>query len=304
MPAYQIQVRGRLDGTTAFAIPSPVPAPANGGVIKIDAGANVDVGTFDLSALALTDNTPVWLRAVHVEYAALTRAARIDAVISGSRTNDRIIPDQAAAAAAPLMRSYVLTPAAIQPMGTLLSILTDDTNDTFGGLPVAGPHFIFLDVEPIRDDAQQGLIQDMAAYAEVKGEAEGEVFQSFQDVAATLVSELGIVNVPSWATWPKAQISSIFVTIGDAPAAGESMVVLVERIAVDTGAATTIGTVTLSNPGTVADSQTIIPIDPVTNTGFNNGDRIRLTRTYVAGMAPTPMTNTTVRVALAPVAFT
>ena len=303
MPAYQIQVRGTLDGATAFALPVAVPAPSNGGVIKIDAGVAINVGTFNLNTLALSDSTPVWLRAVHVEYAPLTRAARIESNVAGSRTADRVIPDQAAAAAAPLMRPYILTPAAIQPIGALLDILTDDTDNTFSGVPVAGPHFVYIDVEPIRNDKQMGLIQDLASFARAKADAEGEILESFQAVAATLVSEIAIVALPNGTTAGKAQVQSADVTVGVAPAAGESMVILVERIALGTGTATTIGTVTLANPGTTANSLTSIPLNPILNAGFNTGDRLRITRTYTAGMAPAPMTLTTVRVHLVPTEF-
>src|SRR5690606_25283153 len=158
------------------------------------------------------------------------------------------------------MRPYVLAPAIIQPIGTVLDILTDDTDDTFTGTPVQGPHFVYLDVEPITSDAQMGLIQDLASFARAKSEAEGEIFVSSQAVAASGTEELGVVNVPNTATWPRAQIASAGVTVGAAPAAGESMVIDIERVAVTTGAVTTIGTVTLSNPGTTSNSITVIPI--------------------------------------------
>src|SRR5690606_32078957 len=130
--------------------------------------------------------------------------------------------------------------------------------------------------------------QDLASFARAKSEAEGEIFVSSQAVAASGTEELGVVNVPNTATWPKAQIASAVVTVGAAPAAGAAMVSDIERAARTPCPGPTTG----------------IPIDPVTNTGFNNGDRIRVTRTYVAGGAPTPMADTVVRIQLAPVAFT
>lgn len=305
MPAYQIQVQGELDGTTAFVMPTTLPAPDNGGVIKIDAGAGVNVGTFDLNALAGTDGTPVWVRALHVEYAALTRAARINGDISGSQAPDTVIPDIADANAAPLMRPNVLSKSIIMPIGAELDILTDDTDDTFSGSPVAGPHFIYIDVEPIRDDEQMALIQDLAAFAGVKSDAEGEVYQSVQAVAASLTEEIGIVNLPSkGVTAQQAQIVEASVSVGDAPAAGESMLIILQAVTVGTGTAVELGRVTLSNPGTTAYSNTVIPINNPGNDGLINGSRIRVVRTYTAGGGPTPMTQTTVRAKIAPIQLT
>lgn len=301
MPAFQIQVQGALDGATAFAIPATLPAPANGGVIKIDAGVAVAVGTFDLNALIRSFNVPVWIRALHTEFAPLTRAARFRLTNPGSRTPDQLLPDLESATAAPLMRPYVLTPGCIAPAGSLLTVLTDDTNDTFGGAPVAGPHFVYLDLEPIRDDAQMGLIQDMGAFASAKAKAEGEVMESFQAVAASLTTELGIVSPPRNDASGAMMLQSIRITNGAVAAAGESLVVTVNRITVGTGAVVALGTFTID--ATVpANSISLGALNQSLNL-LTAGDRIQVVRTYTAGGGPTPMTNTLVRVALAPVAF-
>jgi hypothetical protein len=199
------------------------------------------------------------------------------------------------------MRPNILSGNIVLPIGAELDILTDDTNDDFGGLPVEGPHFVYLDVEPIINDEQMALVQDLASYARVKASAEGEIYQSFQATAASLTEELGIINVPAKGlTWPQAQAVEAEVTVGDGPAAGESMLIIVQAVSVGTGAGVEIGRVTLSNPDTTAYSRTTIPLSNSV-LGLTNGDRIRISRTYTAGGGPTPMTDTTVRVKIAPI---
>lgn len=302
MPGYQIQVRGTIDGSTLFVLPDPIPAPTLGGVIKIDAGAGIDVGRIDLAALALTDNTPLWIRMVHVEYAALTRAARIELDVSGSNARERIIPDQAVAAAvAPLMKPYILTPGAIAQVGAIMTILTDDTDDTFGGAPVTGPHFIYIDVEPIRNDEQLGLIQDLEAFANAKALAQGEQYTSLQAVAATATAIMGNVAPAAASSGDSANmmVQSMQVTNGAVADAGEDIIITVQRVS--GGIVTTLGTVTIDST-IAANSVTPISIDPARNV-LTEGDLIQVTRTYTAGMAPTPITNTLVRVQTVPLAF-
>ncbi len=312
MTAYQIQVQGDLDGSTAFALPSSIPAPANGGVIKIDAGAGVDVGTFDVNTLAGTDSTPIWLRAIHVEFAALTRAARVQADISGSLARDQVLPVLANAAAAPLMRPYVLTPGCILPVGAELDILTDDSDDTFTGSPVAGPHFIYLDLVPITDDSQMTLIQNIISEAQTRAAAQGEVFFDNQAVAASDTRDIGLISPPRPAAdssllltsvpdSPASQIQRLEIGLGDAAAAGESMQIQLQRIAAGTGASTTLQTIVIDD-SIPANTRLSLTPDPTTN-NLGLGDRIRVVRTYTAGGGPTPMTNTSVRVQVAPVAF-
>lgn len=304
MPAYQIQVRGTLNGATAFALPTIVPQPQDGGVIKIDAGVGINVGTFDLAALALTDNTPLWIRAIQVEYSALTRAARIQLDVSGSQARERIIPDQdVAAAVAPLMKPYILTPNAIAQVGALLTILTDDTDGTFTNDSVAGPHFVYIDVEPIRNDEQLTLIQDLEAFANAKSLAQGEQYSSLQLVAATATEIMGNVAPPDAANGDSARmmVQSIQVTNGAIADAGEDIIIAVQRVEVGTGSVTTIGTFTIDST-VLANSVSVVPIDQARNV-LTPGDLIQVTRTYTAGMAPTPITNTLVRVQTVPLAF-
>lgn len=305
MPGYQIQIRGLLNGATAFVMPDPIPAPAEGGVIKIDAGAGVAAGAFTLGDFVDAES-PLWIRMIHCEFAALTRAARFEFDVSGSNTPDRIIPDQTvAAAAAPLMAPYQLYPGTIAPQGTVLTVLTDDTDGTFTGAPVAGPHFLYLDVVPIRNDEQMGLIQDLAAFAEVKGLAQGEVYSSFQAIAATATDIMGTVQPPTaerGQSFARMMVQEMSVVNGAIAAAGESMVVAVQQVEVATGTVRVLGQVTID--ATVpANSVTPIPINQAISALLRTGDKIQVTRTYVAGMAPTPMTNTVVRVRTVPQSF-
>lgn len=299
MPAFQIQVQGLLDGATAFIVPDPIPAPTEGGVIKIDAGAGINVGTFDLSALARTD-IPLWLRAYHVECATpLTRALRSQTINPGSRENRWVTPDIAPIGDPLLMPPFQLAKQIVIRPGDTLRVLTDDTSASFGGAPVAGPHFVYFDLVPIVDDEMATQIEELAAYADLRARAEGEIFTSVQQVAASGDDFLDLVSVPQGVNQPTnsvAQIQEMSVIIGDAAAAGESMVINVRREF--GGASAIVGTVTIDNT-VAANSETIIPLLLPQNR-IVEGSTIRVERTYVAGMAPTPLTNTVVRVEMVP----
>lgn len=300
MTAYQIQVRGLLDGVTPFVLPSPVPEPSDGGVIKIDAGVGVDVGRFNLAELS-DPNIPVWVRAYHAEFASGTLASRSDLLLQGSRQNQLLVPINSVSAGALLQRPAVLNPNGVTPVGAILRVLTDDTDSTFGGSPVAGPHFVYLDLVPLTDDETATLAQDMEAFADAKARAQGEVYESFQSVAATLGEDLGLWVSPialdirnNAAT---GQIQAARVSVGTAPAAAESMVVAIQHTL---GAITTImATVTIDS--TFSDGD-VVDIPLTTNTiNIFTDSRIRVLRTYTAGGGPTPMANTTVRVQVVPV---
>lgn len=305
MAGYQIQIQGLLDGATAFVIPTTIPAPVEGGVRKIDAGAGVAAGAFTLGDFVDTDS-PMWIRAIHCEFAALTRAARFELTNPGSLAPLRLLPDQVpAVAAAPLMPPWQLWPNCIAQVGSVLTVLTDDTDDTFSGAPVAGPHFLYLDLEAIVDDEQMGLVQDLAAFADAKARAQGETYSSFQAVAATATSVMGSVQSPvadRGTTVMRQMVLEATVVNGDVAAAGESMVITVQQVEVGTGSVRTLAQVTIDDT-VAANSVTTIPIVQDNNALVRTGDLIQVTRTYTAGMAPTPMTNTLVRVRTVPQAF-
>lgn len=301
MPAYQIQVRGTLDGATPLVIPATLPAPVSGGVIKIDAGAGVNVGTFDLSALAGAAK-PVWLRALHVEWAAATRAARCRYAVSGSQSFPLVAPVDSVAGGQLLSRMSVLASAVLAPAGSIVQILTDSVNSTFGGAPVAGPHFVFLDLVPVRNDDESTRVQRLQTLAADRARAEGEVYNSFQAVAATATEELGLWTGPLedavGNNTSSGMIQRAQVSVGTAPAAGESMVIAVQRVFAG-GVASTMGTITVDN--TFSNGQLAeIPLT-TNNQNIVAGSVIRISRTYVAGGGPQPMANTLVRIELAPV---
>ena len=92
------------------------------------------------------------------------------------------------------------------------------------------------------------------------------------------------------------QVTSAQVTVGTAPAAGESMTILVR--ATIGGTAATIASI-LVDDTFAANSVTDLTFS-VANEVLS-GSTISVVRTYTAGMAPAPMTDTNVRVEIAPV---
>lgn len=298
MPAFQIQVRGLLDGVTPFVVPT-IPAPQQGGVIKIDAGVGIDVGTFDLSALARTD-IPLWLRSYQVECRTLlTRALRNTTTNPGSQVPRFVTPDIVPPGDNVLMRPFQLAKHLIIVPGDTFRVLTDDTSPAFGGLPVAGPHFVYFDIVPLINDEQVTQVEELQAYADTEMRGTGEIYTSFQAIAATLSTQLGIVSVPNGARQtgnPVAQVQEMVVTTGAVAAAGESMTIQVRR---DFGGASVILGSVVVDATVPANTQIAIPLN-LNQNNIVEGSVIRVDRTYVAGMAPTPMTNTVVRVEVVP----
>jgi hypothetical protein len=197
-------------------------------------------------------------------------------------------------------------------VGAELDILTDDSDDTFSGAPVAGPHFIYIDAVPIRDDAQMTLIQNIIAAAQTRAGADGEVFFDNQEVAASGTVDIGLISPQrpaadssllntSVPASPGSQVSRLEIGLGAAAAAGESMQIQVLRVEAGTGTTTTLTTVVLDDSIPANTRLSVTPDRTLNNLGL--GDRIRVVRTYTAGGGPTPMTNTSVRVQVAPVAF-
>ncbi len=301
MPAYQIQVRGTLDGTTPFVVPPVLPAPSDGGVIKLDAGVGVDVGSFDLAALSVA-NVPIWIRGFHIELATGVRASRSTLNLQGSRQDPFLVPTVSVPGGAIFMRPYVLNPNGIASVGALLLVLTDSVGAAFSGVPVAGPHFVYLDLVPLVTDEQVTLVQDMMAFADAKARAEGEISESFQAVAASLTVETGLWVSPIGPDVSfnarSGQLQSARVSLGTSPNAGESMVISVQRITT-VAAPVTMATITVDDSfasGSVTDI-------PLTNNNINllTNDRVRILRTYTAGGGPAPMAETTVRFQVVPV---
>jgi hypothetical protein len=305
--AIQLQVQGTLDGVTPFVAPDPLPAVSADGVLRLDAGAGINVGRIDLGDLIQT-TSPVWLRSYHVEYAAAVRAAR--SRIRSANLQPTLLK-QVDAGDPTLMKLLTLSPNCIVPPGGELDILTDDTDETFGGAPVAGPHFVYFEIDGLPTDEDIGLVQDVMAASWVKTMAEGQRYHSFQAVAAAGSDDVALIEprrvgeasnpirVPELNA--DAQVIAADVTIGDAAAAGESMQIDIIRVANGTGGTSIIATITIDDTF-AANTSVVIPITQLSNQ-LLAGDRIRIGRTYVAGMAPAPLTNTLVRVQTAPLAF-
>lgn len=299
--AFKITVQGLLDGATPLVVPDPLPSPVNG-VTEIDAGAGVAVGSIDLGELFGPDATsaPIWLRSLQTEFQTLTRAARFIYDNPGSRALERVTDDLAGSP--PLMRLLTLGPRCIVPQGGALEILTDDTDETFSGLPVAGPHFIYLEVDSLASDEEVGLVQDLQGEAESLLGAQGQEGELFQAVAADLTQDILIVQPPdrySGSLSAVMQVDRADVTIGTAPAAGESMVVDINRVRDGSGAVTTIATITIDNTF-AANTRVPIPVTQLANI-LSAGDRIQVDLDYTAGGGPAPMDNTLVTFTLRPI---
>lgn len=302
MPAYQIEVGGQLDGSTPLVLPSPMPVPADGGVIRLSTAINV--GALDLSALTRQEGSPVWIRSLHIEFADGTYACRCEARWRGTAERQLVAPVVSAPDGEPLlMRVFTLNPGAIAPAGSTLHILTDDVGPNFEGQPALGPHFVYLDLVALDiDDDLSTLVQAMTAYAEAKEHSDGDVHEWCQGAAASASQVMGLWVSPIadlvGSNTNSGQLVTAEVTVGTAPAAGESMRVEVFRDF--GGASVSLGYVTIDDSFT-DDERADIPIT-LPNNEFVSGTELRVVRTYAAGGAPTPMANTCVRLRTAPTA--
>lgn len=298
MPAYQIRVGGVLDGGTPYNLPATLPTPV-GGVVKLDANV-FPVGALDLSELARQPGSSVWVRAFHVEYAPGTLAARALVQTPGSLQPSSLAPVIATTADPLLMRPVTLSPQTLLPPGSVLLLRTDDVGPDFADNPVAGPHYVYIDVVPVFADEDRAAIVDMASAAAVKMLAQGNVMRSVQQVAADAEETIGMwvspINDRVGSNTSSGQLGRASVVIGDAAAAGESMTL---QLFADFGGSSTLLGQVLIDDSVAANSQTDIPIRIPSNE-LSSGALLRVARSYTAGMAPTPMTNTVVRVEALP----
>jgi hypothetical protein len=292
MPAYQIETRGALDGVTPLVLPTELPAPSDGGVIKIDAGG-LGLGRIDLSALAGCPGAPVWVRAFHIELGDGTRASRTEVILPRTQKRQALAPIVSSPADELLMRPFILNPQGVVPEGSMLELLSDDTGPEFAGAPAVGPHFIYLDIVPLTNDEMMTLAQDMTAVADTQLSAIGDCMISSQQVAASSSEIVGEWLDPrSRTTSASGQIISAEVAIGDAPAAGETMQIQVSGEF--EGVSTLLAQTTIDDSFS-ANSRTEIPIILPNNELFH-GTRIRVTRSYTAGGGPTPLSQTVIKV--------
>ena len=307
--AFQIEVRGALDGATRLVIPDPLPAPTDGVVTKIDAGVAVAVGEIDLGGLIGT-TSPMWLRSIQVEYAASTRGARIRLDIPGQRDKELLKPDRGSANAIDTLST--LWPRVVIPQGALLEILTDDTDTSFGGAPVNGPHFIYFELEPLTTDEQIALATEVESVAKASLDASSQKATSHQVVAASLIEEVLLLESPDdledLGGGDGSQVMVCLrarVKVGTAPAAGESMVI---NVIVQTGAGPvvsfTVATFTIDDTTVLADNNIFeVPVShDVLQTGNTSGSTVLIQRVYVAGGGPA-MDDTIVDAVFVPAAY-
>lgn len=297
--ALQINVTGTLDGSTVVTAGNPMPAPVDG-VHQIAVAGNL--GVFD-GLLSTEDQAPIgyWLRAITVESAAAVRAVRVRITVPGvDGPTDLLVA--AGSGAAPVVRldsfaeleSGTATADAVPqyssrfiPKTARFNFLNDSVGQAFGGVPVAGPHRIYMEFEPI-DTVEKAL-----AFMETRGRFAAQLLgsirdrESFQAVAATATAR---VTLPFGTT----RLNSMIIDNGAVAAAGESMVIDVLRVR--NGATTSLLTATTTiNNGIPANSSR--DLSHLINLGLNTllpTDEIQISRTYVAGGGPTPMTNTMV----------
>jgi hypothetical protein len=163
--AFLFNVQGTLDGTTVFTLPDPLPAPVNG-VHVIDVPGNF--GRWEpLDDTRFDSPTAYWIRAVHGEYSAATRAVRYDEVLPGSGDFLSVVP---AVSGSPPLQALGQSPLTrIMPKGAVLRVLNDSIGANFDGAPVAGPHRIYVEVEPLPGEEEITEALDAQAAAEDAG---------------------------------------------------------------------------------------------------------------------------------------
>ena len=143
--AFLFEVAGTLDGVTPVQLPSVLPAPING-VHIIPVGGNF--GTWEpLDDTAFDSPTAYWLRAVHGEYSAATRAVRFDQIIQGTIAPLSLVPPVGGSPPLQELEQFPLT--RVLPKGARLRVLNDSIGTNFDGVPVAGPHRIYVEIEPL-----------------------------------------------------------------------------------------------------------------------------------------------------------
>lgn len=290
--ALLFQIAGTLDGATVFTMPNPLPAPTAGVTIIPVAG---NLGILDLLAGDTQDSpTAYWLRTLNIECSAATAAVRINQLITGSAAARTALLQQSPAN--PVMPRLSTFEPRIMPKGTRLNLLNDSVSAAFGGVPVAGPHRLYIEIDPIGDtDTLLDIYEQTSSeqlYAQTQQQQGG---QTFQAVAASLSQDL---IIPPNCT----RLVGVRITNGAVAAAGESMTFAISRVR--GGATQTLMTASPVIDATIA-ANSVTDFSSTILRQFADWlvpgtDTIRVARTYVAGGGPTPMTNTNCQLIFAP----
>ncbi len=293
--ALRFDITGTLDGATTITFPNPLPT-ASSGLIVIPIAGNC--GIIDLFAGTTQDSpTAYYLRTLNVECSAATAAVRIVQSISGAGgpAPGRIMLLQQSPTNPVTPRLSLFEPRML-PKGTRIAILNDSVSAAFGGAPVAGPHRLYLELDPVGDTDTLLDIYEQTSSEQLYAQVQQKDQYSFQAVAASLTTE---VMIPANCT----RLVGLRVGNGAVAAAGESMTIAIQRVRAGatqtllTAASTLIDATIAANQ--VRDLSALILgqfanwLDPTTDT-------VRIVRTYVAGGGPTPMTNTNVELIFAP----
>ncbi len=293
--ALTLDVTGTLDGVTTFTFPSPLTTAVNG-LIRIAVPGNL--GIIDLFA-GLTQDSPTayYLRTLAIECSAATAAVRAVQSIAGAGgpAPGRIMLLQQSPTN-PVTPPLSLFEPRMLPKSTRIAILNDSVSAAFGGAPVAGPHRIYLEFDPVGDTDTLLDIYEQTSSEQLYAQTQQQARESFQAVAASLTTE---VMIPPNTT----RLVGFRLANGAVAAAGESMTVAIQRVRA--GATQTLlsaATTTIDN--TIAANQirdlSALIIPQFANWLVPGTDTIRIVRTYVAGGGPTPMTNTNVQLVFAP----
>ena len=148
--AFEILVTGVMDGTTPFVFPEVLPDPING-VHNLSAG---DLGIINpvIGNDTFNYNLDWVVRAFHLQLAPATRAVRTNLSFP---TVDVPQPMQVVFVGAPPL--LPILPPVLIPRGGQIVMLTDDVGADFTGSPVPGPHRVYIEAEPVLDDAVAGF---------------------------------------------------------------------------------------------------------------------------------------------------
>jgi hypothetical protein len=299
--AFLFTVAGALDGTTVFTLPNPLPAPTNGVHLITVAGA---FGIWDpLDDSAFDTPTAYFIRSLHGEFSAATRFANMVASIPGPGSTSPLIKVVSDPAASPLQRLEMAPSMRVLPKGTRM-VFTNAANADGSGGAVAGPHRIYVELETMdsEDDIVTVLEEQAADFAAFAGQIVN--LESYQQVAATAIEEFTIPQAfyPSLGIVGATHFEDLLVANGAVAAAGESMTIDVSRVrgGVVTSLLTTPAVIDNTDPGNSIQGFSALIDRTLARTLNPATDKIRITRTYVAGGGPTPMANTVVTLVMEP----
>lgn len=143
--AFLFEISGTLNGISPVTLPNPLPEPVNGvHVIPV-------IGNFGLwepmEDSRFDSPTAYLIRAIHGEYSAATRAVKFDQVIPGAGGTSPIVPPIFGTPPMQELEAFPLN--RIMPKGAVLRVLNDSVNTSFEGVPVPGPHRIYIELEPL-----------------------------------------------------------------------------------------------------------------------------------------------------------